>query len=89
MRLKKKSKGSFVGLAGCFGVLGLLAVAMLCPVQNSNVNAADDVTQNVATDTTVFVKSVVSVSLQSAVDVDSEIESWYKFEYGEDDSVDE
>ena len=70
MRLKKKSKGSFVGLAGCFGVLGLLAVAMLCPVQNSNVNAADDVTQNVATDTTVFVKSVVAVSLQSAADVE-------------------
>ena len=39
MKLNKMKKSFSVFAAGSLGVLGLLAVAMLCPMQQNNANA--------------------------------------------------
>lgn len=39
MKIKNVSRNRFVGLAGCFGLLSLLAVAMLCPMQTNQTYA--------------------------------------------------
>lgn len=45
MQLNKNSKGRFVGLAGCSTMLGLVALAMLCPSSSIGVHAADTTTE--------------------------------------------
>ena len=73
MKLNKTSKSGSAWVAGCFGLLGLIAVAMLCPMgpgKASAVDGTDDGTASASMRTAVHSQSVVSISLQTSVDVD-------------------
>ncbi len=77
MKLNKTTKIGFAGAAGCAGVLGLLTVAMLCPMRSEGANAAcgqpgsdECITSQAAVETRVNVPSMISISLDNAVDID-------------------
>ena len=69
MKLNKITKRKSLGLASCFGVLGLLTVMLLCPMAG-NASAEGEVTETGTTKARVMLKPVISVSLGARVDVD-------------------
>ena len=75
MKLNKTIKRGYLGLVGCCGVLGLLTVAMLCPISSNGASAlvTDDgspTTVAQSTEARMYIQSVVSVSLQNSVEFD-------------------
>ena len=76
MKLNKTIKRSYLGLAGCCGVLGLLTIAMLCPISSNGASAlttTDDgtpVTVAQTTEARMYIKPTVSLSLQNGVEFD-------------------
>ena len=70
MKLNKITKRKSLGLVSCFGLLGLLAVMMLCPVAGNKASAEGEVTETKNTMARALVKPVISVALDARVDVD-------------------
>ena len=67
MKLNKITKRSYVGLVGCLGVMGLLTVAMLCPIHSEGANAEGN---EARADVRAFIQPVISVALDSSIDMD-------------------
>ena len=65
MKIKNVSRNRFVGLAGCVGLLSLLAVAMLCPMQ-ANQTYADEPSGG-ATTFSGWLSSSVTLTMQDKV----------------------
>ncbi len=70
MKLNKITKRKPLGLVSCFGVLGLLTVALLCPVTGNEAAAEGEVTETGTTQARVLLKPVISVALDARVDVE-------------------
>ncbi len=65
MKLNKTTKRRIVGLGGSMGLLGLFAVAMLCPIKIDSASADTGHEMNVAVNSA----SAISVALDDQVDV--------------------
>ena len=72
MKLNKIAKRKSLGLVSCFGVLGLLTVALLCPVTGNNASAegGETTTETASTKVRAFLKPVISIALGARIDVD-------------------